>query len=75
MNDELLEKCRKLASEIEIRKRHLKMAQSDCGPSYFHQGTLSRLRVSTEIRAIIQTITVAAMEKDLAELEAQYAAL
>jgi hypothetical protein len=75
MKDENRIKGNKLAEEISNKKIHIDRARKSVVPAYYSDGTIYRFTVNNEINGIIKAITVAAMEKDLAALEAEYESL
>ena len=76
MTDEKLKKANELRSEITNAELRLSQAREIVIPCYrYSNGHTCTLSVKNEILGIIQAIVVAAFEKELAEIKAEYEAL
>lgn len=76
MNEEKFKKAEKLRSDINDTRKQLELASKNVGIHHvFDTGATTFLRISTEVRTIVQTIVVAHLTKKLADQEKEYAEL
>ena len=76
MTNEQLEKGESLKAKIEDTERRLEMARKRITVhGVYDGGQTTSLRLKGEVIAIIQTITIEHLEKELADTIAEYEAL